>query len=80
MPDGKGSVLAFGPFRLFPTERGLEKDDRRIPASGPAFDLLVVLVEHAGEVVSSRTLMERVWRDINVEETSLARHLADPIT
>src|SRR5262249_8100684 len=75
MPDGKSSVLAFGPFRLFPTERRLEKDDRRIPAGGRAFDLLVVLIERAGEVVPSRTLMESVWRDVAVEETSLRFHI-----
>jgi predicted ATPase/DNA-binding winged helix-turn-helix (wHTH) protein len=69
------SVLAFGPFRLFPTKRRLEKDGLPVPAVGRAFDLLVVLAERAGEVVSSRTLMETVWHDVNVEETSLRFHI-----
>ena len=75
MPDGSNSVLAFGPFRLLPTQRRLEKDGKPIPVVGRAFDLLVVLAERAGEVVSSRTLMETVWHDVNVEEASLRFHI-----
>src|SRR6516162_8430827 len=75
MPSGRKSALAFGPFRLFPTQRRLEKDGEPIPVVGRAFDLLAVLVERAGQVVSSRTLMETVWHDVNVEEASLRFHI-----
>jgi predicted ATPase/DNA-binding winged helix-turn-helix (wHTH) protein len=75
MPGGRKYILAFGSFRLFPAERRLEKDGRPVPVVGRAFDLLVVLAERAGEVVPSRTLMESVWQDVNVEETSLRFHI-----
>ena len=75
MPSGRKSAFAFGPFRLFPTQRRLEKDGKPIVVVGRAFDLLAVLVERAGEVVSSRTLMETVWHDVNVEEASLRFHI-----
>jgi predicted ATPase/DNA-binding winged helix-turn-helix (wHTH) protein len=74
-PGGSNSFFEFGPFRLFPTERRLERDGKPVPAVGRAFDLLAVLVDRAGEVVPSRTLLECVWPDVTVEETSLRFHI-----
>ena len=45
---------------------------------GRAPDLLIVLVERAGEVVPNRALLEAVWRDVNVEESSLRFHIKNP--
>jgi DNA-binding winged helix-turn-helix (wHTH) protein len=39
-------------------------------------DILIALVEPAGEVVSQRELISRVWRDVTVEETNLRVHVA----
>ena len=75
MLDAESPVIAFGPFRLFPTERRLERDGAPVPLGGRALDLLVYLVERAGEVVPNRDLMQAVWRDVNVEETSLRFHI-----
>jgi len=36
-----------------------------------AFDLLALLVEHEGQVVSKETLMDRLWPDTVVEESNL---------
>jgi predicted ATPase len=44
--------------------------------SSRALDILIVLVEHAGEVVSKKELMSRVWPDITVDEASLRVHVA----
>jgi DNA-binding winged helix-turn-helix (wHTH) protein len=68
MRNGRNSVLAFGPFRLFPAERRVERESSPVPVGGRALDLLIVLVEHVGEVVSNRTLIEVVSRDVKVEE------------
>src|SRR5271167_1439405 len=73
--DGKG-VVAFGPFRLFPAERLLEKDGVPVHLGGRALDILIFLVERAGEVVSKRDLVARVWADVNVDEGSLRFHVA----
>jgi predicted ATPase/DNA-binding winged helix-turn-helix (wHTH) protein len=75
MPDGNSRVFAFGPFRLLPAERRLEKDGRPLRVGGRALDLLIVLVERAGEVVPKHKLLEEVWRDVNVEESSLRFHI-----
>jgi DNA-binding winged helix-turn-helix (wHTH) protein len=75
MPDGSDSTLVFGPFRLFPAQRRLEKDGRPLRLGGRALDILTVLAERAGEVVSNRALLESVWQDITVEESSLRFHI-----
>ena len=68
-------MLAFGPFRLFPAERRLEKEGSPVRLGGRALDLLIVLVERAGEIVPNRALLAAVWPDVNVEESSLRFHI-----
>jgi DNA-binding winged helix-turn-helix (wHTH) protein len=40
-----------------------------------ALDILIVLVERAGEVISHRELMARVWRGLAVEPGNLRVHI-----
>src|SRR3977135_2150658 len=75
MPDGSGSVLLFAPFRLFRAQRRLEKDGKPLRLGGRALDILTVLAERAGGVVSNRALLESVWQDVTVEESSLRFHI-----
>ncbi|GGF37480.1 transcriptional regulator [Aliidongia dinghuensis] len=75
MLDGSFSTFAFGPFRLFAAERRLEKDGKPVRLGGRALDLLIVLVEHAGEIVSNRAILERVWHGVTVDENSLRFHV-----
>ena len=69
-------VISFGPFRLYAEARLLKKGDETLPLGGRALDVLVVLVERAGEVVSRRELISRVWPDVTVEEANLRVHIA----
>src|SRR5580693_26847 len=64
-------VVSFGPFRLFSSERVLKKADETIKLGSRAFDILLVLAQHAGEVVGQRELIARVWPGMFVEEVSL---------
>lgn len=68
-------VVSFGPFRLFPSERALKKADETVKLGSRAFDLLLVLVQHAGEVVSQRELTATVWPGVFVEEVTLRVHI-----
>lgn len=43
--------------------------------SNRVLDLLIVLVEHAGEIVGHRELVSRVWRDLVVDSGSLRMHI-----
>lgn len=70
------SALAFGPFRLLPKARLLEKDGNPVHIGGRALDILIFLAERAGEVVGKRELVSRVWADVNVDEGSLRFHVS----
>jgi predicted ATPase/DNA-binding winged helix-turn-helix (wHTH) protein len=69
-------VASFGLFRLFATERQLKKGDEPVQLGGRALDTLIALVEHAGEVVSQKELLSRVWPGVTVEEANLRGHIA----
>src|ERR1700677_4263108 len=69
-------TISFGPFRLVPTERLLEKSGSPLHLSARAFDILMVLVEHAGRIVAKKDLLARVWQGVTVDEGSLRVHVA----
>jgi predicted ATPase/DNA-binding winged helix-turn-helix (wHTH) protein len=69
-------AISFGPFRLRPKQRLLEKAGTPIHLSARALDILTVLVERAGDVVSKKKLIARVWPDAKVDEGSLRFHIA----
>src|SRR6201984_1396938 len=68
--------LRFGPFELNVAERSLRKANQVIPLGGRAYDILIALLENAGEVVGKAELITRVWPDVTVEEGSLRVHLS----
>src|ERR1700709_518143 len=66
----------FGPFELNVAERSLKKANQGIPLGGRAYDILIALLENAGEVVGKAELIARAWPDVTVEEGSLRVHLS----
>jgi len=63
--------VSFGPFRLFPGARILCKNGVPVALGSRGLDILIALVERAGDVVSQRELMSRTWRDLVVESGNL---------
>jgi len=61
----------FGPFQLDVAERRLLRDETPIVLTPRAFDVLAVMVEHAGSLVTKDELMRRVWAGCSVEEANL---------
>src|ERR1700757_1530578 len=61
----------FGPFELQPDKRRLLKDGATISLRPRAFDLLLVLVDRAGHLVTKDDLLTRVWPKAVVEEAAL---------
>jgi DNA-binding response OmpR family regulator len=57
-------AFSFGPFRIVPHARLVERDGSPMPLCSRAFDLLCVLVSRPGEVVSKGELMAKVWPDL----------------
>ncbi|HTF73930.1 MAG TPA: winged helix-turn-helix domain-containing protein [Bradyrhizobium sp.] len=68
--------LRFGPFELNVAERSLKKANQVIPLGGRAYDILIALLEKAGEVVAKSELIAKAWPDVTVEEGSLRVHLS----
>src|SRR5207244_10506682 len=68
--------LRFGPFELNVAERSLKKANQVIPLGGRAYDILIALLENAGEVVGKAELIAKAWPDVTVEEGSLRVHLS----
>jgi DNA-binding winged helix-turn-helix (wHTH) protein len=68
-------TMSFGPFRLTPYARLLERHGSPISLSSRAFDLLCLLVSRPGEIVSKGELMARTWPDVTVGESTLRFHI-----
>jgi predicted ATPase/DNA-binding winged helix-turn-helix (wHTH) protein len=54
----------------------LLRDGAEVVIGSRALDILIALVEHAGSVVGKKTLVQRVWPEVIVEESSLRVHVA----
>src|SRR5262245_45393649 len=61
----------FGRFRLLPAERELRVGSDVIPLGPRAFDVLVVLVSAAGQLVPKDEIFQRVWPGLVVEDNNL---------
>jgi DNA-binding winged helix-turn-helix (wHTH) protein len=68
-------VFSFGSFRLLPTQRLLLSGDEPVRVGSRALDILIVLVERAGELVSKDELMARVWPNTFVVPANLTVHV-----
>jgi predicted ATPase/DNA-binding winged helix-turn-helix (wHTH) protein len=66
-----GEFISFGPYCLIPAERMLLRDGEAVDVGGRALDVLIALVESAGEVVGQRELMVRAWPNVVVGDGSL---------
>ena len=69
-------VIRIGSFELYPSERMLCAAGKPVDLGARAFDLLLVLVEHQGRLVTKSTLLERVWPRLVVDENNLPAQIA----
>jgi DNA-binding winged helix-turn-helix (wHTH) protein len=65
----------FGPFTLSVSSRLLSRDGKPVQIGSRSLDILIFLLERAGEVVSKRDLLERVWPGLTVDEGGLRVHI-----
>ena len=63
--------IEFGRFRLLPHRRELRADGVAVELGGRAFDVLMVLTEARGALVTKDEILSRVWPDTVVEENNL---------
>lgn len=65
----------FGPFRLVPSQRLLERNGDAIPLTAKAMDLLVALVLHRSRALTKDEILATVWPGVAVEEGNLAQQV-----
>src|SRR5262245_15508892 len=58
--------VSFGPFRLLPTQFLVLEGDKPVALGSRALEILIALVERAGELVSKQELTDRVWPNVFV--------------
>jgi predicted ATPase/DNA-binding winged helix-turn-helix (wHTH) protein len=64
-------AYCFGPFRLIPRRQLLLLDGRPVKLGGRAFELLQLLVQRCGELVSKNELMAAAWPGTFVHDSNL---------
>ncbi|WP_440642666.1 ATP-binding protein [Bradyrhizobium sp. PUT101] len=74
--DRAHRTFLFGPFRLSTSKRILFEGDRDVRLGAKAIEILIALVERAGELVSKRELLEIAWPDTVVIEANLTVQVA----
>jgi DNA-binding winged helix-turn-helix (wHTH) protein len=65
-------VYEFGPYRLDVAECRLVRGGNEINLRPKLFDLLVVLVEHHGQMLTKDELIQAVWPGLAIEENNLS--------
>jgi DNA-binding winged helix-turn-helix (wHTH) protein/Tol biopolymer transport system component len=69
-------VYEFGAFQIAPGERLLKRGGEVVSLPPKVIDLLLVLVESNGRVMTKDELMRRVWTDSFVEESNLTHNIS----
>ncbi|WP_342050051.1 MULTISPECIES: ATP-binding protein [unclassified Cupriavidus] len=70
-------IFVFGPYRLYPQARVLQRDGTDVQLGSRAFDMLVAMVDRAGDVLSHRDLMAIAWPDLVVEDSNVRVQMAN---
>src|SRR5215468_9432403 len=72
----RGVIYQFGPFQADPLKRQWLREGKCVQITAKAFDTLLILVTHSGDVVSKTELMDAVWSDAIVEENNLTQQIS----
>lgn len=71
-----GTTFSFGQFQLLADRRLLLAGGERVRLGGRALDILLVLVENHGRLVTKDELTARVWPNTVVHENTLKVHVS----
>ena len=75
-PKALAGQYRFGGFRLDPTTPALYRGSEFIPLTPKAAEILLLLVQEAGRVVSREHMLDRVWPGVIVEEGVIANNIS----
>jgi Tol biopolymer transport system component/DNA-binding winged helix-turn-helix (wHTH) protein len=73
--ENKGQRFSFGNFTLDLERRLLLRDGEPVPVTPKALDTLALLVRRSGHVVSKDELLDEIWADAFVEESTIAQNI-----
>jgi TolB-like protein/Tfp pilus assembly protein PilF len=71
MQESETKIYEFGPFQLDTAERHLFRNGCIVPLTPKLFDILLLLVQKSGHLISKDHLMNAIWPDSFVEENNL---------
>lgn len=71
MPPAPPQIFEFGPFRLDRSEHRLWCDGKPVALTEKVFELLSLLVQSRGRMLTKLELMSQLWPDAVVEENNL---------
>jgi DNA-binding winged helix-turn-helix (wHTH) protein len=80
MKDGMSlkthDVLQFGDFEVDPVGRSVTRGEVKLALNRRAFDVLLFMAQHPGEVLSREHLLKSIWPDSYVDENSLSQSIS----
>src|SRR5213078_2800124 len=76
MGEQTADFYEFGRFRLKADERVLLREQKLVPLTPKAFDILLALLENDGRIVPKDDLMKKVWPNTFVEEGNLTQNVS----
>jgi DNA-binding winged helix-turn-helix (wHTH) protein len=68
-----GVSYRFGPFELDTRAGELRRNEERVALTPKVFQLVLLLVENPGTLITKREFLDKIWGDTNVEEGSVTR-------
>src|SRR5262249_51412782 len=74
-PETK-ALYEFGNFRCDPREQLLLREGKPVALSPKSFEILVVLIQSHGRLLTKEELMHQVWPDSFVEEANLTVNIS----
>ena len=75
MPDRLSHFYEFGPFRLDAGEKLLYRGQNHVQLTLKAFEMLLLLVQRSGQVVAKNEIMDAVWPQVFVQESTLTQNI-----
>ena len=75
-PQQATPFYEFGPYCVDTAKCVLLRQGQTLPLSLKAFEVLLVLIKHRGQVLEKDEILKEVWPDTVVEENNLARHIS----
>jgi DNA-binding winged helix-turn-helix (wHTH) protein len=74
--EHRGRIFRFAEFEVREGEFSVRKDGQVLPVEPKAYKVLEFLLSNPGRVVSKNELLDAVWSDVEVSESSLTRAIA----